>query len=97
MTKQIHRETTDIYNYLHTMCFEKALSREEVHNLLNACLKFVFDTNQININNYKILIHETKPVNSKKKITRLNAAKTKTNGVQIQPYEICFMMQDDKI
>lgn len=96
MEKEINCETTDIYNYLHTMCMEKELSREEVKNLLQACVKFVFEVNQLDINNYKVLIHDAKPVNSKKKITRLNAGEAKTNNIQIQPYEVCFMVQDEK-
>lgn len=96
MIKEIKCETTDIYNYLHTMCIEKELSREEVKNLLQACVKFVFDVNQLDISKYNIIIHDAKPVNSKKKITRLNAGEAKTNGIQIQPYEVCFIVQDEK-
>ena len=96
MEKEITVETTDIYNYLYTMCMEKELSREEVKNLLQSSLEFVFQVNQLDISNYKIIIHDAKPVNSKKKITRLNAGESKTSSVQIQPYEACFMVQDEK-
>ena len=96
MTKEINCETTKIYDYLKTMCLEKSLSREEVRNLLQACLKFVFDVNQIDINNYTILLHNAKPINSKKKLTRLNITNEEVKENEIPPYEICFMIQDEK-
>lgn len=94
MEKKI--DITNIYDFLKSVYYNKSASREEFRNFLNDCLKMVFDANNLDLNDYQIILHDAKPINPQKQLTRLNVYNSNIKENEIPPYEICFMWQDDK-
>ena len=60
MKKDRFIDITKIRDFFDLILTSKNASREEVHNFLHACLKFVFDYNKLDINMFKIQFHAVK-------------------------------------
>ncbi|MBQ8615538.1 MAG: hypothetical protein IJ415_03120 [Clostridia bacterium] len=58
--KELNQNLKNIRNFFSLIYYQKSATREEIYNFLQECLKFVFEENNLDINDYKIIFHFVK-------------------------------------
>lgn len=94
MKKDFDENLIEIKNFFKLLCFDQNATKEEVNHFLWNCLKYVFNQEGLNINNYKIYFHFVKEEDKFKK-TKKQQKKEVLNEKLFSNLTKAVLMKDD--
>ena len=96
--KELNQNLKNIRKFFNQLYYEENATREEVYNFLRECLTFVFNKNNLNLNDFKVNLHIVKELPIKhcdatmiaddKDETKFDIY-LKSKSLQIKNYEDC--------
>ena len=93
MKQKLNKNLTNIRNFFHLICYEQNASKEEVYNFIQELIKYVFKKNNINIDDYTIILHCIKEEDKFKK-TKKQESKLSKESRMFSNNTKALMMHD---